>query len=99
MAYIINGLPKSSKKETDDTIWGLHNITIKPENWANKTYTITCDRINTESVINIFYNNASKDTVELMEVAYIQGNHTLTITCGILPTNDVVIDAITILNI
>lgn len=76
----------------------ISNITIQTTDWNNKNVYIKSDRINTSSVIDIYYNNSCFEYVEDFDVNYSQGDGWICFTATYDPYESIVIDAIMIEN-
>ena len=71
----------------------IHNIVISTSDWNSGSYTITSSYIKQNSIIDVYYASGTEITP-----AYIQSNGKLIITVETVPTVDITIDAILIVN-
>lgn len=76
----------------------LSNISIAPSAWSNKTYTISSDKITTNSIIDIYYSSASKSVMADTEPSYTVSAGKVVITVVTVPTSTVVIDCVKVVN-
>lgn len=71
----------------------IHNIVIATSDWNSGSYTITSSYIKQDSIIDVYYASGTEITP-----AYIQSDGKLIITVETVPTVDITIDAILIVN-
>ena len=76
----------------------LNNISIAPSAWSNKTYTISSDKITTNSIIDIYYSSASKSIMNDAEPNYTISAGKVVITVVTVPTSTVAIDCVKVVN-
>jgi len=76
----------------------LNNISIAPSAWSNKTYTISSDKITTNSIIDIYYASASKSIMSDAEPSYTISAGKVVISVVTVPTSTVVIDCVKVVN-
>ena len=76
----------------------LKNISIAPSAWSNKTYTISSDKITTDSIIDIYYASASKSVMSDAEPSYTISAGKVVISVVTVPTSTVVIDCVKVVN-
>lgn len=76
----------------------LNNISIAPSAWSNKTYTISSDKITTNSIIDVYYSSASKSIMSDAEPSYTVSAGKVVITVVTVPTSTVVIDCVKVVN-
>ena len=76
----------------------LNNISIAPSAWSNKTYTISSDKITTNSIIDIYYASTSKSVMSDAEPSYTISAGKVVISVVTVPTSTVVIDCVKVVN-
>ena len=74
------------------------NISIATSNWSNKSYTISFDKIVDGSIVDVYYNQNSKEAIADAEPSYTVGVGYITITVKNVPTSTIVIDTIKVVN-
>ena len=89
-------------KEVDEKLSGLVStisiISIPVSSWSNKTYTISSELIKENSVIDIYYNAASKGLIADAEPSYTVSVGKIIINVNTVPAGTVTIDCIKVVN-
>ncbi len=88
----------SLEQRLKDMIQVKSGISIAPNSWSNKSYTITFDKIVDGSIVDVYYNQASKEAITDAEPTYAVGVGYLKITVNTVPTSAIVIDTIKVVN-
>lgn len=76
----------------------LGTISIAVGSWSNKTYTITSELIRENSIIDVYYNSASKGIVADAEPSYVVSVGKIVINVDTVPVGTVTIDSIKVVN-
>ena len=88
----------SLEEKVANLVTVLSNISIAPSAWSNKTYTISSNKITTNSVIDIYYSSPSKSIMGDAEPSYTVSAGKVVITVVTVPTSTVVIDCVKVVN-
>lgn len=86
------------EKKLVDLITVLNNISIAPSAWSNNSYTISSDKITTNSVLDIYYSSASKSIMSDAEPSYTISAGKVVISVVTVPTSTVTIDCVMVVN-
>ena len=76
----------------------ITNLSIATTSWSNKTYTISSALIKDGSIVDIYYNSASKSLMADAEPTYTVSAGKIVITVVTVPTSTVVIDCVKVVN-
>ena len=76
----------------------INNLSIATTAWSNKTYTISSSLIKDGSIVDIYYNSASKALMADAEPTYTVSAGKIVITVVTVPTSTVVIDCVKVVN-
>lgn len=86
------------EEKLENMVTVLKNISIAPSTWSNKTYTISSDKITTDSIIDIYYASASKSVMSDAEPSYTISAGKVVISVVTVPTSTVTIDCVKVVN-
>lgn len=81
-----------------DAIFRINTFSVLVENWKNKEYRIEDSRIRVDSIVDIYYATASKETVLNANIEGRTENESIVLFCEYLPENDITIDCILVRN-
>ena len=76
----------------------INGFTITSDQWTDLTYTFECDAIKSNSIIDIYYNDADRSYVEDLNIEYERGSGYIKIIAGKKPANNIKVDSIVITN-
>lgn len=76
----------------------ITNLSIATTAWYNKTYTISSSLIKDGSIVDIYYNSASKALMSDAEPTYTVSAGKIVITVVTVPTSTVIIDCVKVVN-
>ena len=76
----------------------IRGISIKPSDWKNQQYRIEDSGIREESLVDIYFSNASKTAAIEAEIEGITTQGAIVLNCGTVPTSAIVIECIEIRN-
>nr|DAO87656.1 MAG TPA: hypothetical protein [Caudoviricetes sp.] len=76
----------------------LGTISIAVGSWSNKTYTISSELIRENSIIDVYYNSASKTIIADAEPSYVVSVGKIVINVDTVPVGTVTIDSIKVVN-
>lgn len=89
---------KINEAKTESQRYKIPSLTILQSNWKNNVVYIKSDRILSDSVIDIYYNSNSLNSVADFNISYIQGNGYIKMTSEFTPYGELQIDCIMIEN-
>lgn len=76
----------------------IRNIRIRPGDWNSKQYQINDVSITEDSIVNVYFNNASHTVVQEAEMTGKTEQGALVLTCVTVPVREISIDCIEIRN-
>lgn len=76
----------------------INKFVISVNDWSDKKYTLRNASIKENSIINIYFNESSKDYVQSLSLSYSQGIGYIEFISTINPTSDLTVDVIEIVN-